>query len=104
MTISLAAATTLILLAVLCEAATEQVKDLLPSEPTPQIKRLISLGTGLALAAMLNVSLFADATGTVRIAGLILAGLLCSRGSNYVHDLFGMFGKIGDSAGQNTGA
>lgn len=51
---------------------------------------------------MLQISLFAGATGALYVVGIILAGLLCSRGSNYIHDLFGMFSKVGDSLGQNS--
>ena len=94
---------TLTLLAVLCEAVTEAVKDLLPAEPKPQAKRAISLAIGVTLAAVLRISLFAGATGAPYVAGVILAGLLCSRGSNYIHDLFDMFSKIGDSVGQSPG-
>lgn len=81
---------TLVLLAVLCEAVTESLKDIVPSDLTPQAKRGMSLLVGLALAALLQISLFANATGSMYIAGIILAGLLCSRGANYVHDLAGM--------------
>lgn len=103
MNITLVAVGTLVLLAVLCEAVTEQLKDLLPEEAPPNVKRLISLGVGLVLAVLLKVSLFEGATGSVQIAGIILAGLLCSRGSNYIHDLFSMFSKVGDAAaGQST--
>jgi hypothetical protein len=101
MTISLAVASTLILLAVLAEAATEQIKDVLPTDPSAQVKRLIALGVSLGLAFLLQISLFADATGTIQIAGIILAGLLCSRGSNYVHDLYG---KISDNTAQDKAA
>lgn len=103
MPITLTAVVTLTLLAVLCEAVTEAVKDLLPAEPKQQAKRAISLVVGVALAAVLQISLFAGATDALYVAGVVLAGLLCSRGSNYIHDLFGMFSKIGDSVGQNPG-
>lgn len=96
MTIALTAIAPLIMLAVLAEAVTEQVKDVLPNL-TPQGKRLVSLIVGLVLAAMLRISLFADATGSVQVVGILLAGLLCSRGANYVHDIVGAFGKVRDA-------
>ncbi len=104
MSITLTAIAPLIMLAVLAEAVTEQIKDVLPTDllGTPQAKRLVSLIVGLALAAMLRVSLFADATGSVQVVGILLAGLLCSRGANYVHDVFGMFAKVGDTIGQSV--
>jgi len=89
MTIAITAIAPLILLAVLTEAITEQIKELL-TDPAPRTKQLISMGVGLALAALLQVSLFSDTAGTIHVAGIILAGLLCSRGSNYIHDLYGM--------------
>lgn len=89
MTIAITTIAPLVLLAVLTEAITEQIKELLPN-PDPRTKQLISMGIGLLLAALLNVSLFADATGTIQAAGIILSGLLCSRGSNYIHDFYGM--------------
>ena len=104
MTFTLAAIAPLAMLAVLSEAITEQIKSALPVEPSPQVTRLIALGVGLALALMLQISLFAQATGATNVVGMILAGLVCSRGSNYVHDFFGMFSKMGDSTGQNTGS
>lgn len=98
MSITLTAVVTLTLLAVLCEAVTEAIKDLLPVEPKPQAKRAISLAIGVTLAAVLQISLFAGANGALYVAGIILAGLLCSRGSNYIHDLFGTIAKVGDAA------
>lgn len=101
MTLSLAAVAPLIVLAVLAEAATEQIKDVLPKEPSDQGNCLIALGVSLGLAVLLRISLF-EATGTINAAGILLAGMLCSRGSNYIHDLYGKLGK--DSpAGKTTG-
>lgn len=103
MTITLAAIAPLVMLAVLSEAITEQIKSALPAELSAQVIRLVSLGVGLVLAFVLQVSLFAQSTGAANVVGMVLAGLVCSRGSNYVHDFFGMFGEMGNSTEQNTG-
>ena len=99
MTMALTTIAPLLLLAVLTEAITEQIKALLP-DPAPRTKQLISMAVGIALATVLQVSLFVETAGLVHAAGIILAGLLCSRGSNYVHDLYGMIAAAKDSIRQ----
>ena len=97
MNIALASIPALVFLAILIEAVVEQLKDMLPTMEGSTI-RLMSFGVGLLLAFVLKINLFEEAAGSIYWAGVFLAGLICSRGSNYVHDLFSMFAKVGDAA------
>ena len=77
----------LFILAVLCESIVEWVKELIPFEET--VTRLIALVVGIVLAVGAGQNLF-DLLAidfAYPVVGFAIAGLVVSRGSNYIHDL-----------------
>lgn len=72
-------------IAVLTEATVEMVKTLVPKPITDSAKRVIAMLLAVIFSAVLNVSLFDD--GNAYYIGVILAGMIASRGSNYIHSL-----------------
>lgn len=79
---------TLFVLAVLCEAVVEWVKDLVPAIAGTGAK-IAALVVGLVLTFGAGQNLFSliGVQFTYPIVGTILAGIIVSRGSNYIHDL-----------------
>ncbi len=84
-------------LAVLTEKVTLIIKDIIPNTAawSYKIDRLVAIIVGLVLAfaAQLNVL---DALGVKTVAGwvgVLLTGLIISRGANYVHDILGLINK-----------
>lgn len=88
----------LLILAVIIEQITERIKVLLPENVNPRVKEYVSIGVGMLMAFACQMSLFADVSGSMKVIGIVLTGLFCSRGSNYVHDLADMFKNIGNYA------
>lgn len=80
----------LIVLAVLCEALVEWVKDISPTISEISIK-LASFAVGVILAVGADANLFNIIGVQFRFewVGWILSGIVVSRGSNYVNDLIG---------------
>ena len=81
---------TLFILAVLCEAVVEWVKDLAPVLTGVAVE-LVALVVGLVLAFGAGQNLFGliGVEFAYPIVGTLLAGIVVSRGSNYIHDLLG---------------
>ncbi len=82
----------LLVLAVVCEAVVEWIKELFPDLLPKQVKMIIALAVGLVLATGAGQNLFVllGITFAYPIVGYVIAGLLISRGSNYIHDFITM--------------
>ena len=79
---------TLFILSVLCEAVVEWLKDLVPALAGTAAK-VAALVVGLVMAFGAGQNLF-DLIGVqfaYPVVGVVLAGIVVSRGSNYIHDL-----------------
>lgn len=81
-------------LAVLGEATTEIVKTVIPAKLSENGTKVLALGVSLGLAATLDVSILSNATPVTHYVGVFLAGLVASRGSNYVHTLGSMIDAV----------
>lgn len=77
-------------LAVLGEAATETIKTVIPAQLSEQGTKVIALVVNVALAATLDISILGASTPATHYVGMFLAGLVASRGSNYIHTLADM--------------
>lgn len=51
---------------------------------------LLAIGTGLDLMSMFNIPI------NIPYVGMILTGLLISRGANFIHDLLGGISKLNE--------
>lgn len=85
---------TLIITAILAEAIWQIIKEIIPNindKVWNYINKLGSLATGILIAVLANVNLFDMLSIEIKypIIGVILTGIIISRGSNYVHDLIG---------------
>ena len=82
--------TTLVILAVICEATVEWVKHLLPEFPN---RGLVDEGIALVMGLVLAYGADMDLLGILEIefavphVGMALAGLAIARGAGYIHDL-----------------
>lgn len=83
----------LIVLAVLIEATTEIFNQALPKLVEGRVTYFVSLIVGVALSFVLDVNLF-GLQGVGHYAGVILAGLIASRGANYVNGFLSKFDVI----------
>ena len=71
----------------LTEAMVEMVKSFMPNtELSTNGKRILALVVSIIISFGLNVSIF-QVDGPTYFIGILLAGLISSRGSNYIHDL-----------------
>ena len=79
---------TLFILSVLCEAVVEWVKGIVPALAGvgAQIAALV-VGLVLAFGAGQNLFNLIGVEFAYPIVGTVLAGIVVSRGSNYIHDL-----------------
>jgi len=86
---------TLIILGTLCEAVVEWAKDIAPAIEGTKAK-VLSLVVGLVLAFGAGQNLFAliGIEFTYPVVGVILSGMVISRGSNYIHDLIKRIGAV----------
>lgn len=85
----------LIGVSVITEAVVEVIKTVIPVTLTDNGKKMLSVVISIALAATFNVSLVSS-SGLTYFIGILLAGLVSSRGSNYIHsleDIVKSFGK-----------
>ncbi len=78
-----------VLIAIFAEAVWETIKFLVPREIPSQINR----AAVMVLAIFMCVATGSDLFGIMGIAlplpaGAVLSGVLCSRGANFLHDLF----------------
>ena len=81
---------TLFILSVLCEAVVEWLKGIVPvlAGVAVQIAALV-VGLVLAFGAGQNLFTLIGVEFAYPVVGTVLAGILVSRGSNYIHDLIG---------------
>ena len=79
---------TLFILSVLCEAVVEWLKDLVPALAGTAAKvAALVVGLVMAFGAGQNLFLLIGVEFAYPIVGTVLAGIVVSRGSNYIHDL-----------------
>lgn len=76
----------LITVAILVEAVVELIKSLLPVSLTSKQKQLIALICGLGASFIFNITLLGTASTAITYTGIVLAGLVISRGSNFAHE------------------
>jgi hypothetical protein len=79
---------TLFVLSILCEAVVEWLKGIVPALAGVAVQ-IAALVVGLVLAFGAGQNLFAliGVEFAYPIVGTVLAGIVVSRGSNYIHDL-----------------
>jgi len=79
---------TLFILSVLCEAVVEWLKGLVPvlAGTAVQVAALV-VGLVLAFGAGQNLFTLIGVEFAYPVVGTVLAGIVVSRGSNYIHDL-----------------
>lgn len=79
--------TLLLMVAILVEALSDWVKDLLSSQT--RRSRLVALGISLIIVFTLQLDLFLllRLEPAVPVVGGVLLSILVSRGANFVHDL-----------------
>ena len=85
---------TLIVVAILSEAIWEILKNLIPNlndKVWTYINLVGSLLVGILIAFIADVNIFALLSIELKwpIVGIVMTGVLISRGSNYIHDLVG---------------
>jgi hypothetical protein len=80
--------------AVMTEAVVEIIKTVVPATLTDNGKKILALVVSIILAFTFNVSLVST-SGPTYFVGILLAGLVASRGSNYVHSLEDIVKSIG---------
>lgn len=77
-------------LSVLGEAATETIKTVVPAQLSEAGTKVIAMVVNIGLAATLDVSILGTSTPATHYVGMLLAGLVASRGANYIHTLADM--------------
>ena len=87
----------LLILGVLIEAVIQVVKPLLPSKLSENGILFLSMALGVIFALTLKVSIFANVGNEVVYAGSVIAGMIASRGSNFIHDFVSAMADIGKS-------
>lgn len=75
-----------IMVAVLTEAVTEIIKNIFPNAIKDKVSYVTSIVVGIGLAYAFALNPFALA-GVAAHASTILAGVLASRGANYLHGI-----------------
>ena len=71
---------------VITEAVVETIKTTIPAKLTDNGKKIVAVVVSIILAFIFNVSLVSSLDYTYFV-GVFLAGLVASRGSNYIHSL-----------------
>lgn len=74
----------LLVIAILTEAATEVLKQLFPDYIQDRVTYFVSIFVGIALAYALNANVFMLGGWAMHVS-LIFAGLIASRGANFIH-------------------
>lgn len=82
----------LIFLAILVEAITEVIKNLFPQTVKDRITYALSILVGVGLAYGMRIDLFGLAGSSGFWVSVMVAGIIASRGANYVS---GIMKKIG---------
>ena len=89
--IMVSAFVTLTTIAVLLEGLWEILKNMIPkNDYETYVNTIGTIGLGILLAFLVNLDIFVvlDIKTTSEVIDKILTGIIISRGSNYVHDLF----------------
>ena len=89
---------TIILTSVLAEGLWQILKELIPDiseKAWNYVNKIGSLASGIFIAVLTNVNIFTILNLDIKypVIGVILTGIIISRGSNYVHDLMGKLQK-----------
>lgn len=82
---------TLLLIAVLSESLTEIIKNMFSSVVQDKVTYFVSIAVGIVLAYAFGLNLF-GLTGAWQHVSTVSAGLIASRGANYVN---GFMKKLG---------
>ncbi|MWV43078.1 hypothetical protein GRF59_05495 [Paenibacillus sp. HJL G12] len=80
-----------ILVAGLTESITEILKNLFPEKIRDKVTYTVSIGVGVALAFAFRLNPF-GMTGATMYASMVAAGILASRGANYLNSLLKKLG------------
>lgn len=82
--------THLVLVAFLVEALIQTLKPIYDKETGWNLDKIISVFVGILVCLVTSVDLFAELGFVVSIPylGSVLTGVIASRGSNFVHDIF----------------
>lgn len=81
---------TLVLVGFLTETVVEIAKNYLMRSKSSQVYiNVVSLVTAMVLCFALQVSLFESTDTVAYYIGVVICGLVASRGSNYVHNFLG---------------
>ncbi len=82
--------THLALVAFLVEALLQTIKPIYDKETGWNMDKIISIIVGIVVCLVTNVDLFAELGFVVAVPylGSVLTGVIASRGSNFVHDIF----------------
>lgn len=85
---------TLVLVGFLTETVVELLKQfVIKGERSAIFKYTLSIVTGLVLAFALQVSLFTKESLFAYYVGMVICGLVASRGANYAHNWLGQVKK-----------
>jgi hypothetical protein len=93
----------LALIAFLVEALIQTIKPIYDKETGYSRSRILSILVGIIVCVVTNVDLFKilGLTSEIPIIGSVLTGIIVSRGSNFVHDIFKfMQGKANSQASE----
>lgn len=82
--------THLALVAFLVEALIQTIKPIYDKQTGWNMDKIVSIVIGIVVCLVTNVDLFAELGFVVAVPylGSILTGVIASRGSNFVHDIF----------------
>lgn len=80
----------LVIIGFLVEAVTDTLKLIYDREDGIQVSKLVALAVGLVLAFVTqkDILVAVKLLEVSNIAGIILTGILVSRGGNFIHELF----------------
>lgn len=73
--------------AVLTEGFVQILKGVITKPLSEQGKQLVSMVISIMFCVLLQVSIFKDMSNLGIVLGSVLAGIISSRGSNFIHDL-----------------
>lgn len=90
----------LITIAILVEAVVELIKSFVPVSLTSKQKQLIALVCGLGASFMFNITLLGTANTAITYTGIVLAGLVISRGSNFAHEFIKIIEVLSETLGR----
>lgn len=93
----------IIIFSILVEAVTNIVKGVYKKDEGIQLPVIISLAIAITCSIVFNIDMF-EALGFVGIApyaGYVLTGIIVSRGSNMIHELYNKLSGGGTDVGQS---